>query len=94
MEASGGQEALLTVKEHGANPIHLLLTDVVMPKMSGRELAEHLRPLYPEMEVLYMSGYTDDTIIRHGVLEQKVDFLQKPFTVDGLARKVREVLDK
>jgi len=94
LEASHGEEALFIAKKHIANPIHLLLTDVVMPKMSGRELAEHLRPLYPEMKVLYMSGYTDDTIIRHRVLEQKVDFLQKPFTVDRLTKKVREVLDK
>ncbi|HXZ29501.1 MAG TPA: PAS domain S-box protein [Terriglobales bacterium] len=92
LEARDGGEALLTC-EHFHEPIHLLLTDVVLAHMSGRELAERLSVLRPEMKVLYMSGYTDDAIVQHGVLTQETAFLQKPFTTEALARKVREVLD-
>jgi FixJ family two-component response regulator len=64
-----------------------------MPEMSGRELANRLITFHPKMKVLYMSGYTDSAIVHHGVLDKGVNYIQKPFTVDGLARKVREVLD-
>jgi len=92
-EASQGGDALLICEEY-EDPIHLMVTDVVMPRMSGSELAKRLEPLHPEMRVLYMSGYTDNAIVHHGILEEGVNYLQKPFTVDSLARRVREVLDK
>jgi signal transduction histidine kinase/CheY-like chemotaxis protein len=92
LEASHGGDALQVLKEREGS-IHLLLTDVVMPEMSGRELANRLIPFHPKMKVLYMSGYTDSAIVHHGVLDKGVNYIQKPFTVDGLARKVREVLD-
>jgi two-component system cell cycle sensor histidine kinase/response regulator CckA len=85
-------EALLLCESH-PGPIELLLTDVVMPQMSGPELATRLAVTRPEMKVLCMSGYTDDSIVRHGVLESGVAFLQKPITPASLATKVREVLD-
>ena len=88
LEAIEGREAM-RVSEHYDGPIHLLLTDVVMPGMSGCELVKTLSPLRPEMKVLYMSGYTDDAITGHGNLERGSSFLQKPFTLDRLARKVR-----
>ena len=93
IEASDPEDALRWVEEH-PQPIHLLVTDVVMPGMSGRVLAERLKEVRPEIKVLFVSGYTDDAVVRHGLLEAEVAFLQKPFSPDALARKVREVLDQ
>jgi two-component system cell cycle sensor histidine kinase/response regulator CckA len=92
LEAPNGEAALHVAATH-SGPIHLLLTDVVMPALSGRQLAERLGQLRPDTRVLYTSGYTDDSIVRHGILESGIAYLQKPFTPDSLARKVREVLD-
>jgi CheY-like chemotaxis protein len=92
LEARHGAEAL-EISERHQGPIHIMVTDVVMPQMSGRELAQRLAPVRPDMKVLYMSGYTDDAIVRHGVLGAGMAFLSKPFTPDALAAKVREVLD-
>lgn len=92
LEAGNADEALQTAQRH-KETIHLLVTDVVMPDLGGRELAERLMALHPEMRVLYVSGYTDDAIVRHGVSEEKIHFLQKPFTPQALAVTVREVLD-
>jgi PAS domain S-box-containing protein len=93
LAASDGTKAFMLCEEF-KEPIHLILTDVVMPGMSGSKLVERLKKIHPEMKALYMSGYTDNAIVHHGVLEQGIHFIQKPFNVDGLARKVREVLDK
>lgn len=94
IEASDGEEAIKVAQKNSGNKIHLLLTDVVMPGMSGRELAEMLAPQHPGLRILYMSGYTDNAIVNHGVLDEGVNYIQKPFTLDALARKVREVLDR
>jgi two-component system cell cycle sensor histidine kinase/response regulator CckA len=92
LEASGGEEALRIVRAH-SGPIELLLTDVVMPGMSGRQLADAVQALRPSIRVLFVSGYADDAIVRHGILDPNVKFLQKPFTPNSLNLKVREVLD-
>ncbi len=93
LPAAGGQEAL-EVLAGCDGPVHLLLTDVVMPDMNGKELFERISHSHPDIKILYMSGYTDNVIVEHGVLEEAVQFLEKPFTARGLAAKVREVLDQ
>jgi CheY-like chemotaxis protein len=92
LTAAGPEEAL-SICESSLMRIDLLLTDVVMPQMNGRELAERIRALRPAIKTLFMSGYTDDAILRHGVLDEGVPFLQKPVTPSSLKRKVRETLD-
>ena len=92
LEAGNSQEAIVVAQEY-ANRIHLLLSDVIMPESAGAPLIERLRSSRPDLRVLYMSGYTDDAIIHHGVLDEGIPFLQKPFTPHALAQKVREVLD-
>ncbi len=91
LEAWNGNDGLAIARTYGET-IHLLITDVVMPQMGGRELAERLGALRPEMRVLFMSGYTDDAIVRHGIMDKDIAFLQKPFTCESLADKVAEVL--
>jgi two-component system cell cycle sensor histidine kinase/response regulator CckA len=93
LEAASGEEALERCQQH-AGPMHLLVTDVVMPGMSGPELAARLAPMSSALKVLYLTGYTDDAIVQHGVLEPGTLLLHKPFTPDALAHRVREVLDK
>jgi CheY-like chemotaxis protein len=91
--AGESPEEALAVGEAHSGPIHLVLTDVVMPRLSGPQVAERLKAAWPGVKVLYMSGYTDEAIVHHGVLEGGTPFLQKPFTTDGLLRKVSEILD-
>ena len=91
LEAGSGAEAIRIAETHGG-PIHLLVTDVVMPGMGGRELIERLTALRPGIRVLCMSGYTDDAVVRQGVLEANTHFIQKPFTPGVLADKIRRVL--
>jgi CheY-like chemotaxis protein len=91
LEAASGTDALCVAREY-PDPIHLLLTDVVMPQMSGRELAQQLTAVHPETKVLYFSGYPTDAVVRHGILVAETPFLHKPFSKDALARKVRGIL--
>jgi CheY-like chemotaxis protein len=91
--AQDGAEALLLSERH-RGPIHLLISDVVMPQMNGGELFGHLATSRPETRVLYLSGYTAPSIVQQGLLEGRAEFLQKPFTTEALARKVREVLER
>ena len=94
LEAANGEEALRLAQEHAGEKIDLLFTDVVMPHVSGKELADQLKLLRPDIKVLYTSGYTDNAIVHHGVLEPGTHILQKPYSPKSLLQKVREVLDK
>jgi len=93
LRASNGQDALNVVRKHKGPPVQLVVTDVIMPQMGGKVMAEWLRATYPEMKILFTSGYTDDAIAHHGVLEPGVAFLPKPYSPATLVRKVREMLD-
>jgi CheY-like chemotaxis protein len=92
LEAADGKDAMQIVESH-AGPIHLLISDVVMPHLGGRELAERVTTMRPECQVLFLSGHTEDAITRHGVLEAEFAFLPKPFTPAALAQQVRSMLD-
>jgi two-component system cell cycle sensor histidine kinase/response regulator CckA len=92
LEARHGGEALLLSEQH-RGPIHLMVTDVVMPQMSGKELADRLTPLHPEMTVFFMSGYTDSDLSAYGAPESSPHFLPKPFRPMDLVKKVRDSLD-
>jgi CheY-like chemotaxis protein len=93
LSASNGQEALHVAREHKGSPIRLVVTDVIMPLMGGKVMVEWLKTTYPDLKILFTSGYTDDAISQHGVLDEGVEFLSKPYTPATLARKVRELLD-
>jgi CheY-like chemotaxis protein len=93
LEAMGGEAALI-ICEKEKNPIHLILTDVVMPQMNGPQVIERLMQVRQDFKALYMSGYADEAVLHHRLLERGVSIIHKPFTVERLARKVREVLDK
>jgi DNA-binding response OmpR family regulator len=90
--AQDGEEGLQVAQNYGG-PIHLLLTDVIMPRLGGRALADRLQPSRPEMRVLFISGYTDDALVRRGAPGKGIHFLPKPFDVETLTQKVRSVLD-
>ncbi len=92
LDAANGNGALKLLESHEGS-VQLLLTDVVMPDMGGRELAERLHHSHPGMKVLFTSGYTDDAIVHYGVLDEGVNFIGKPYSVADLTHKVREVLD-
>jgi PAS domain S-box-containing protein len=92
LEAATGQEALQILAHH-TGPVDLVVSDVVMPHMSGRELVEQLKASWPHLRALLMSGYTDDAVVRHGILSAETAFIQKPFTASDLAHKVRDTLD-
>jgi len=91
LEAASAEEALAICKRH-KNPVHLIVTDMVLPKMSGAELAECLKSIHPDIKMLFMSGYTDHAVLAQGILDPDKNFIQKPFALDALTRKTREVL--
>ncbi len=93
LRANNGQEALQVAREHKGTPIRLVVTDVIMPVMSGKVMAVWLKATYPDLKILFTSGYTDEAIAQHGVFEAGVEFLSKPYTPATLARKVRAMLD-
>ncbi len=92
LAAQSPTEAIRLVNEHSGQ-VHLLITDVVMPEMNGRDLSRNLALIYPEVRCLFMSGYTANAIAHHGVLDEGVHFIQKPFRSKDLAAKVRTILD-
>jgi two-component system cell cycle sensor histidine kinase/response regulator CckA len=92
LEACHGGDAFLVCERH-KEPIHLILTDVIMPGMGGPELIQRLGQVRKDFKVIYMSGYTDEAVVYHGVQKGEMEFLQKPFTLERLSKKVREVLD-
>lgn len=94
LAASNGQDALHVAREHKGSPISLVVTDVIMPVMGGKVMAEWLKTIYPDLKVLFTSGYTDDSLAHHGVLQAGIAFLPKPYTPRILAYKVREMLDE
>ena len=94
LEAGNGIDALDIVQRHTGAPIDLLVTDTIMPKLGGHELAEHLRQSIPGIRVLFMSGYAANAVIQNGLLDHSVTFIQKPFTLLSLARAVRALLDR
>jgi CheY-like chemotaxis protein len=93
LSAANGQHGLRVVREHQGDAIRLVITDVIMPQMGGKVMAEWLKATYPDLKVLFTSGYTDEAIAHHGVLDPGVSFLPKPYTPATLAREVRELLD-
>ena len=93
LTACNGQDGLRMAREHQGPEIPLVVTDVIMPQMGGKVMAEWLKSTYPDIKVLFTSGYTNDAIARHGVLEPGVAFLPKPYTPATLTQKVREMLD-
>jgi two-component system, cell cycle sensor histidine kinase and response regulator CckA len=93
LPASNGQDGLRVAREHKGSPIRLVVSDVIMPIMGGKAMAEWLKTTYPDLKILFTSGYTDDAIAQHGALESGVAFISKPFTPSALTRKVREMLD-
>jgi CheY-like chemotaxis protein len=93
LTAPNGQDALRVAREHKGEPIALVVTDVIMPRMGGKVMAEWLKTSYPDLKVLFTSGYTEDAIAHHGVLDEGVEFLPKPYSPSSLSRKVRELLD-
>jgi two-component system cell cycle sensor histidine kinase/response regulator CckA len=93
LTAPNGQDALRVVREHRGAPLALAITDVIMPRMGGKMMADWLKSSYPDLKVLFTSGYTEDAIAHHGVLDENVEFLPKPYTPAALTRKVRELLD-
>jgi two-component system, cell cycle sensor histidine kinase and response regulator CckA len=94
LSANNGKEGLRVAREYKDGPIHLVITDVIMPQMSGKVMAEWLKEIYPDLKILFTSGYTDDALGQHGVLEPGIVFLPKPYTPAALAHKVRELLDE
>ena len=93
LEAPNGVEGLKLARECPQGKIHLLLTDVIMPLIGGKELSEKFQVLHPDSQLIFTSGYTDEAIVRHGVLDPGINFIQKPYSLTMLSRKVREVLD-